>query len=119
MMKATIGRIVIYRSRTGAYDVPAVVTCTPETLNPAGVELYEQSDGSKGVPPLSADAHVHLTVFTPGLEGQRGNAEDFESPPTTGKIAESGGTYQEWDVPYWPEQDAAPAAGTWRWPERV
>jgi hypothetical protein len=112
-MKPTIGRIVIYRSRTGNYDVPAIVTATTETLNPAGVE-------SGNVPALSSDEHVHLTVFTPGKPGLRQGAEDFEVESEYGRSENVAGCYQEWDIP--PARAAAAAdseAGTWRWPERV
>lgn len=68
--KPTIGRIVLYRSRTGDYDCPAIVTATEETLNPKGVELGH-------VPALRGEYTVHLTVFTPGKPGMRRGAEDF------------------------------------------
>lgn len=38
-----ITRMVVFRSRTGAYDVPAVVTATVDTLNPAGVAAFHAS----------------------------------------------------------------------------
>jgi hypothetical protein len=104
-MKPTIGRIVIYRSHIGDYDLPAIVTATVETPNRADVE--------KGyVPELSSAEHVHLTVFTPAVPGV-------------------GSIYQGWDVPPaapvegkgFIESQATPAGepgpGTWRWPERV
>lgn len=108
-MRATVGRIVHYRSKTGNYTLPAMITATHETLWPEGVALGE-------VPALSSEAHVHLQVFTPG-------------------IAES---YPEHDVPFYPgprsdvghfaaaiagvsPPDGPPEqpAGSWRWPERV
>lgn len=46
-MKPTIGRIVIYTSRTGDYEVPAIITATVDSLNPKGVELGH-------IPPLTA-----------------------------------------------------------------
>jgi hypothetical protein len=51
----SIGRIVVYRSRTGDYDIPAIINCTVDTLNAKGVELGH-------VPALSSDMHVHSTV---------------------------------------------------------
>lgn len=126
-MKASIGRIVIYRSRTGSYDVPAMVTATEETLNPAGVKVFEESGGSRGVPPLDPGC-VHLTVFTPGRPGLRGSADDFEVEPEYGVSENVAGCYQEWNIPecVLPPADkivagerAEPAAGSWRWPERV
>lgn len=134
--RPSIGRIVIFRSRTGAYDVPAMISATTDSLNPAGAEAYQRSldasddgrsiserydDGDlKGVPPLSSDTHVHLTVMTPGIPGQRGKAEDFLSPPNSGIIGEnSGGVYQEFDVPFDAVRDAEVPPGTWRWPARV
>jgi len=117
MPKPTIGRIVIYRSRTGDYDVPAVITATQETLNPKGVQLYIESDGKKGVPPLSNDDRVHLTVLTPGLPGFDIGEAKFkvarEHGPKSG-IVNFAGSYQEWDIPNDIDEPAAP--GTWRWP---
>lgn len=101
----TIGRIVIYRSRTGEYDVPAIVTATTETLNRKGVETGH-------VPDLSSPDHVHLTVLTPGLPGLRGCAGDVRvtsEHPISENVA---GTYQEWDI----EFDLEGGPGTWRWP---
>lgn len=63
-MKPTIGRIVVYRSRTGGYDVPAIITATRDTLNRKVVQAGY-------VPDLTDDEHVHLTVFTPGMPGLR------------------------------------------------
>lgn len=108
----SIGRIVTYRSRTGDYDVPAIVTATTETLNPKGPAAYEESGGHKGVPPLSSETHVHLTVFTPGLPGQRATAEDFKVQSEHGMSENVSGCYQEWDIPFYAE----PAPGAWRWP---
>ena len=116
-------RAVLYRSRTGAYTVPAVVNCTARSLNPVGVE--------KGhVPPLSGERHVHLTVFTPGKPGQRATADDFVTEsqwPVSENVA---GSYQEWDIPFWEPSDAekqswedgdysVQPAGTWAWPQRL
>lgn len=108
-----IGRAVTYRSRTGDYDVPAVICATVDTLNPAGVE-------SGNVPPLSAPDCVHLTVFTPGKEDTGTDDPAIRTSPNRG------GSYQEWDIPQFetPERGAEdtplePGPGTWRWPERV
>jgi hypothetical protein len=107
----TICRIVIYRSRTGDYDVPAIVTATEETLNPKGVELGH-------VPALTGEGHVHLTVFTPGKPGMRRGAEDFLVESEHGRSENVAGCYQEWDIPPFDPatSDSEPAAGTWRWP---
>lgn len=115
----SIGRVVIYRSRTGRYDVPAIVTATEATLDPDGV-------ASGGVPALSSPDHVHLTVLTPGMPGRRASADDFEVPPDLPISENVAGCYQEWDVPLASPapgpyaDDALPAPpGTWRWPDRV
>jgi hypothetical protein len=114
----SIGRIVVYRSRTGDYDVPAVVNATRETLNAKGVELGH-------VPDLSSDTHVHLTVFTPGKPGMRRGADDFLVESEHGRSENVAGCYQEWDIPFDGTVDAVPAGnpddvapGTWRWPVR-
>lgn len=105
-----IGRMVIYRSRTGDYDCPAVVTATIETLNPKGVELGH-------VPPLSGSSNVHLTVLTPGKPGMRRDAGDFKEESEHGRSENVAGTYQEWDIPLC-SADNDPEPGSWRWPER-
>jgi hypothetical protein len=105
-----LGRTVIYRSRTGAYDLPAIINCTRETLQIEGVE--------KGhVPMLASPRHVHLTVFSPGKPGLRGTAQDFVVQPTHGAgISENvSGCYQEWDIPEHVGNGAVPP-GSWRWP---
>lgn len=102
---ATLGQTVIYRSRTGDYDVPAIVTATEETLNPKGVELGH-------VPPLSGRNHVHLTVFTPGKPGARREAADFKVESEHGRGENVSGCYQEWDIPY--AGYFEPMPGTWR-----
>lgn len=118
-MSPSIGRIVIYRSRTGDYDCPAIVTATAETLNPKGVELGH-------IPALSSDEHIHLTVFTAGKPGLRRGAGDFKVESEHGRSENVAGCYQEWDIPHCepPEipYDAGAEAlkpGTWRWPVRV
>lgn len=105
-----IGRIVIYRSRTGDYDVPAIVTATVDTLNPKGVELGH-------IPALSSPDHVHLTCFTAGKPGMRRGAEDFKVESEHGRSENVSGCYQEWDIPWLPEGEEI-APGTWRWPAR-
>jgi hypothetical protein len=116
MKQPTIGRVVIYRSRTGDYDVPAIVTATVETLNQKGVELGH-------VPPLSGPDHVHLTCLTPGKPGLRRGAEDFKTHSEHGVSENVAGTYQEWDIGPTPREQgevrSEPAPGTWRWPEIV
>jgi hypothetical protein len=119
-MKPTIGRIVIYRSRTGDYDVPAIITATRETLNPKGIEAGY-------IPDLSSDDHVHLTVFTAGMPGLRGSVIERDDFKTVSKypISENvAGCYQEWDIPHFepPELPYDSAGdglqpGSWRWPE--
>lgn len=114
-MKPTIGRIVIYRSRTGNYDVPAIITATQDTLNPQGV-------AAGMVPPLESENHVHLTVFTPGMPGHRKDADDFLVEPEFGRSENLSGCYQEWNIPFYEvagDSDAPAEPGTWRWPERV
>lgn len=109
--RPTIGRIVIYRSRTGSYSVPAIVTATQATLNPDGVAAGH-------VPALSSIGHVHLTVFTPGQPGLRTGAGDFLVESEHGRSENVAGCYQEWDVPF----DALigePQPGSWHWPPRA
>lgn len=118
--RPSIGRIVIYRSRTGGYDVPAIVTATTATLNRTGVEAGY-------VPDLTSPDHVHLTVLTPGIPGLGNVHEEPQFLTQTSARAggepvpiqkNAGGTYQEWDIPMdAPEGvNPGPAAGTWRWP---
>lgn len=111
MHAPTIGRIVIYRSRTGNYDVPAIITATQETLNPEGVKAGH-------VPGLSSETHVHLAVFTPGKPGMRGDAADFEVESEHGRSENVAGTYQEFDIPADPLKPLGDeiGPGTWRWP---
>lgn len=123
--RPSIGRIVTFRSRTGNYDVPAIITCTVDTLAPVGVELWHESEHEKGVPPLSDATRVHLHVFTPGIPGMRVEAQDFLVEGVR-RAENIGGSYQEWDVPLDAMVDDLPegnpdqiAPGTWRWPERV
>lgn len=124
-MKPTIGRVVIYRSRTGVYSVPAIITATTDTLYQPNVDAGLM-DG------LTDDNHVHLTVLTPGRPGRRTAAAaiadgDFKVMPKEqhGISENTGGLYQEWDIPFDPTcldvdfdlEDQAPA--TWAWPPRV
>lgn len=108
MPPVTIARTVIYRSRTGNYDVPAVVTATVDTLYRPGVE-------GGFVPDLSSPEHVHLHVFTPGLPGKRKEADDFLVESEHGRAENVNGSYSEYDVPH--DEDGGP--GSWRWPARV
>lgn len=108
-MRPSIGRIVIYRSRTGDYDCPAIITATQETINPEAAER-----GS--MPALSSPEHVHLTVFTAGVQGLGGPRPASEE----GFVSENqGGSYQEWNVPPQPGERADLEPASWRWPERV
>lgn len=117
--KISIGRTVIYRSRTGNYSVPAIVNCTVDSIYQPGVE-------HGFVPALSKVDNVHLTVLTPGKPGLRKLVEevDGELPPGVEKFVNPSphpvsenvaGCYQEWDIPYDP--DGGP--GTWKWPDLV
>lgn len=140
-MKPTICRVVQYRSRTGKYTVPAIITATVDTLNPDGVQAWHDSNEQrqaliqeeresgvpeqdierlplKGVPPLSSPNHVHLTVLTPGLPGQRTDAQDFLVRGV--QVSENqGGTYQEWDIPMDTLDTGEQSPGTWAWPPRT
>lgn len=124
-MTPTIGRIVIYRSRTGVYSVPAIITATVDTL-------YQPNVEAGLIAGLTDENHVHLTVFTPGQPGKRTAAAsmadgDFKvlPKPEHGVSENTGGLYQEWDIPF----DAGSmdtdftydmqAPATWAWPPRV
>jgi hypothetical protein len=125
-MLISIGRVVLYRSRTGSYTVPAIVTATGDTLARAGVEAGH-------VPDLESPAHVHLTVLTPGKPGMRGGAGDFEVESEHPRSENVAGCYQEWDIPFWDPAADMPAEqladyaarleaqppGTWTFPPRV
>lgn len=119
----TLGRVVLYRSRTGSYTVTGIVNCTTRSINPVGVE-------TGNVPPLSSERHVHLTVFTPGKPGLRAAADDFKVESQFGISENVAGCYQEWDIPFWEPADAERQAwedgdygvqppGTWAWPQRL
>lgn len=121
LKRPSVGRIVLYRSRTGYYTVPAIVTATASSLAPAGVSAGY-------VPALSDGDNVHLTVFTPGKPGMRDGAGDFLCESEHGRSENVAGCYQEWDIPpahaLSNEQNAEPGnegfpPGTWAWPQRV
>ena len=110
--KPTIGRIVIYRSKTGDYVMPAIVSATVDTLHRPNVEAGHLHD-------LTDEMHVHLTVFTAGFQGQVStstmeNHPDLADPAR--RNAPAGGTFQEWDIPYSADPEAP---GCWSWPARV
>lgn len=109
-MKPTIGRIVIYRSRAGDYDMPAIITATTDTLNPKGVEGY--------IPPLTSDGHVHLTCFTAGVPAVRVGTMDFKVESQYGRSENVAGCYQEWDIPLH-DEPSEPLPGSCRWPDRA
>jgi hypothetical protein len=107
-----IGRIVHYRSRTGKYTVPAVITATVDTLYRPGVDGGFLAD-------LTNVNNVHLTVLTPGYPGKRKEAWDKFEARAEAPVSENvAGTYQEWDVPHG-ELDAEGnlPAGTWGFPQ--
>jgi hypothetical protein len=113
--KPTIGRIVWYRSRTGKYTVPAIISATTETLYRPNVEAGFIDD--------LGENQVHLTVFTPGQPGRRPGAVDFVDGSDKPIAPNIGGLYQEWSVDFWespgdfwPDEDQP--AGTWTWPRR-
>jgi hypothetical protein len=87
-VKPKIGTTVIYRSKTGKYSVPAIITATQDTL-------YQPAVDGGHIHPLSSPYHVHLTVLTPGIPGER-------LPDTDPAIRSQneGGTYQEFNIPF-------------------
>lgn len=108
----TIGRIVIYRSKTGDYVMPAIISATVDTLHQPNVEAGHLHG-------LSSPAHVHLTVFTAGYQGQVSqstleNHPDLANPAR--RNAPAGGTFQEWDIPF---SGDPTEPGCWSWPKRV
>jgi hypothetical protein len=120
---ATIGRIVWYRSRTGLYSCPAMITATVDTL-------YQPNVDAGYIAPLSSPDHIHLTVMTPGKPGKRATADDFKVVSEHPIQENVGGLYQEFDIPFWqPDDLSAPfyapgdaspqPAGTWTWPQRA
>lgn len=113
-MKPTIGRIVLYRSRTGDYTCPAIITATRDTL-------FQPNVDAGHIPGLDTDNHVHLTVFTPGSPGKRGDAKDFKVVSDMPIAENVGGLYQEWNIAYFAEINdyRAQAPGTWAWPPKI
>ena len=116
-----IGRVVHYRSRTGKYDVAAIITATVNQLNPEGV-------AAGAVPPLSGPDYVHLQVLSPGTPGMRYGAQDFLVESEHPVQENVNGVYQEWDIPFTPVEASADIGsqgwddvppGTWRWPVRT
>lgn len=83
--------------------MPAIITCTTDSIFEPGVEAGH-------VPALSSDTHVHLTCFTSGKPGMR--REGLGDATLSENVA---GCYQEWDRAFDPEG----GPGTWRWPTRV
>lgn len=106
--KPKIARMVIYRSRTDRYSVPAIINTTMETL------VREMVEGGY-IDPLDSVDHVHLTVLTGGRAGKRHPDTDPAIPQ-----APPGGSYQEFNIPYadmngnWHYDEQPP--GTWAWP---
>lgn len=117
MPRPTIGRVVLYRSKTGRYTLPADIAVTVDTIYRPAVDAGFMVD-------LTDTLHVHLIVKTAGLQGAR-------LPDTDPSIAAqaAGGTYQEHNIPFWlpPDGWMPPSAGdysdqepgTWTWPPRV
>ncbi len=108
--RPTIGRIVIYRSRTGNYSVPAIITAAQDTL-------WEEGVLTGMVPPLSSPDHVHLHVITPG--GQRSYQEHDVSPagPRSGRRLDMRSGDQ---LAAGEQEDGAIRQNprTWAWPTR-
>lgn len=88
-----IGDVVQYRSKTGKYTMPAIVSATKETLYKGGVDAGR-------VPPITSDMNVHLTVFTPGDEHPNGS-------------------YQEFDIPHFYSAGNEEQPGTWHWDPKL
>lgn len=96
-MNPQLGSIVWYRSRTGNYNLAAIVTATQDTLWPVGVERGD-------VEPLSSERHVHLFVFSPSCLPAGGSP----GTPAPG--------YEEYDVPFHNVEEYGPVVpGTWSW----
>lgn len=124
----TIGRIVVYRSKTGDFDLAAIVAATAGTLHAGNV-----AEGR--IPALDDEMHVHLVVFSPGLPGKADldavRRVSEATPEHLPMDVNMGGTFREWNIPYdgpngpeavtpreWGEVVVA-LPGTWRWPERA
>ena len=115
----TIGRIVWYRTdgRNGlTYDLPAIVTCTPDT-HPG-----DYPGDRKNPLPVPDEGCVHLTVFTPGGFGTTVHGKDQPADEAfvgASEMNPGSGTYVEWNVPEWDQENyMEPMRRTWRWPER-
>lgn len=95
--KATLGRIVHYRGKLGL-QAPraAIVTADVDSLDERGIALGE-------VPPLTDDEHVHLWVYTPGIQG---GFQEFNVP--RGEPSDPGELPTAKNIP----------PGTWCWPPR-
>lgn len=121
ILRPTIGRTIWYRSRTGRYSVPAIITATQDTL-------YQPAIDGGHIHPLESETHVHLTVLTPGIPGER----LADTDPNITSVNE-GGSYQEFNIPFWdshmngpldervalvtgPGNQSQQPAGTWCWP---
>lgn len=121
-MKPSLGRIVLYRSRTGNYTCPAMITAVTESLYLPNVE-------AGFIEPLSSELHVHLDVSTPGKPNVRRDAPDFIAREDKVVYPNIGGHYQEFDVEFWDPSTAKwegtawkltdQPAGTWTWPPRA
>lgn len=111
--RPTVGRIVLYRAKTG-WLAPAVIAATQDTLDPDGVQRWRDSGGEvgkpgwQGIPELSSPEHLHLIVFSAGRQGN-------EPMPVVGLDSNMGGTFREWDVPLDPK-GGNPEKGHWTWP---
>jgi len=127
----TVCRLVLYRTdgRNGlVYDLPAIVTCTPES-HPG-----DYPDGRENPLPVPDEGCLHLTVFTPGGFGTRLDSDtgtyrpqdgEYPDAPRRGEqLVPGSGTYVELNVPHagpvfdgeHGEYAAAVPARTWRWP---
>lgn len=117
-----LGHTVWFRSRTGRWTAPAIITATHGSL-------YQPNVDAGHLPPLGdEDDRVHLTVLTPGRQGHvsdetRDTHPELVADDRPNKPA--GGSFQEWDIPLWtpgPDVDLAvfeyvdQPAGTWMWP---
>lgn len=90
----TIGRIVIYRftaGKTGAFDVPAVVTANADSVQ----EARDAGVDDRSIRSLTSPEHLHLTLLTPLTVHEHGTKYVFNVGPGEEK-----------------------EPGTWRWPER-